>query len=385
MDGRSGNKLAAVPALAQDETIDDARQQPYRIGTVARGPQITTDGVAESLRTLNHRSAALETRNRELTGEVKQLRAECGHRRTWAATLGNVPQVQPSQPAQARTSFVREDERRRLERDLHDGVQNELVALIVKLRLAEEDPDTPPGLAGTLSALAARAQSALDSVRQIAHGIYPAVLADFGVAEALRAQAGRASMDVSLVGAAPRSTELAEAAVYFSCLEAIQNVAKHAGREAQVTLRLQHEHGTLAVRIEDDGRGFDPLHTPDGAGLRNIHDRIQTLGGTVKLTSSPGRGTVLTISLPWPPRTAEDRSDRPASSAVAPTSMTLAGMAPRSSSSCTPCPVPPLRRPAGPADRSRADDGPGQRDPRHRAGVAEGQVARRAEPFDLRS
>ena len=90
--------------------------------------------------------------------------------------------------------------------------------------------------------------------------------------------------------------------MYFCSLEAIQNVAKHAGHNEHVMLRLHHDDGTLTVRIEDDGPGFEPAHTPDGAGLRNIHARIQTLGGTVKLTSRPGRGTVLTISLPWPPR-----------------------------------------------------------------------------------
>ncbi len=109
-------------------------------------------------------------------------------------------------------------------------------------------------------------------------------------------------MPVSLEGAAPRSSDEAEAAVYFCCLEAIQNVAKHAGRHARVILRLRHDHGALAVGIEDDGRGFDPAHRPEGAALRNIHDRIGTLGGTVTTTSSPGHGTVLTIALPWPPR-----------------------------------------------------------------------------------
>ncbi|MGZ4345405.1 MAG: sensor histidine kinase [Solirubrobacteraceae bacterium] len=202
--------------------------------------------------------------------------------------------MQPSQPG--------DDERRRLERDLHDGVQNEIVALMLKLSLAEHDPETPPSLAAMLSALGTRAEAVLDSVRQIARGTYPPQLADFGVVEALRAQTERASMDVSLEGTAPRSSDEAEAGVYFSCLEAIQNVAKHAGRTTQVTLRLHHDHETLAVAIEDDGHGFDPAHTPDGAGLRNIHDRIRTLGGTVKLTSSPGRGTVLIIALPWSPR-----------------------------------------------------------------------------------
>jgi signal transduction histidine kinase len=107
---------------------------------------------------------------------------------------------------------------------------------------------------------------------------------------------------VSLEGTASRSTEEAEVAVYFSCLEAIQNVAKHAGRNAHATVRLRHDHGTLVVDIEDDGRGFDPTHTPEGAGLRNIQDRMSTLGGTVTITSKPEHGTALTVALPWPAR-----------------------------------------------------------------------------------
>ena len=210
--------------------------------------------------------------------------------------------MRASLPLQARTFLAGEDERRRLERDLHDGVQNELVALIVKLTLAEQDLDTSPARPGTLSELVAHAEAALHSVRDIAHGIYPSPLAAFGVLEALRAQAMRTSLDIRLEGTAPRSTEQAEVAVYFSCLEAIQNVAKHAGRDARVTLRFQHQHATLVARIADDGDGFDPTHTANGDGLGNILDRIQTLGGTVGLTSKPGRGTVLTISLPWPPR-----------------------------------------------------------------------------------
>ena len=171
-----------------------------------------------------------------------------------------------SLPVQARTFLAGEDERRRLERDLHDGVQNELVALMVKLTLAEQDPGTPPALASTLSDLVARAEAVLHSVCEIAHGICPSLLVAFGVLEALRAQAMRTSVAVSLEGAAPRSTEQAEVAVYFSCLEAIQNVAKHAGGEARVTVRCRHQSGTLAVRIADGGGGFDPASTANGGG-----------------------------------------------------------------------------------------------------------------------
>jgi signal transduction histidine kinase len=190
-------------------------------------------------------------------------------------------------------------DRQRLERDLHDGVQNELVALIVKLALAQECPETPPGLAQTLAQLEAHAQAALDSIRNIARGICPPQLADFGLREALRAQAVRVATRVSLVGTAPRSAEPAEEAVYFSCSEAIQNAAKHAGRSAHVTLRLDHDDETLRVRIADDGRGFDTARTPEGAGLQNMRDRIEGLGGRFHVASQPGLGTV-TISLPWP-------------------------------------------------------------------------------------
>jgi signal transduction histidine kinase len=174
------------------------------------------------------------------------------------------------------------------------------VALIVKLTLAEQDPETPPGLARMLAELEAHAQTALDSVRNIARGIYPRRLADLGLREALCAQAVRVAIQVSVLGTAPRSTEQAEEAVYYSCSEAIQNAAKHAGPAAQVTLRLDHHHESLGVRIADDGRGFDPACTPESAGLQNIRDRIEGVGGSFNVASQPRHGTVLTISLPWP-------------------------------------------------------------------------------------
>ena len=167
-------------------------------------------------------------------------------------------------------------------------MQNEIVALIIKLTRAEQDPDTPPALAGTLCALGVHAQSILDWVRRVACGIYPLVLADSGVVEALRAQAVRASVLVNLAGAAPRSIQPAETALYYSCLEAIQNVATHAGRAAHAGLGLHHEHGVPTVRVDDDGPGFDSEDTPGGAGPRNIHGRIQALGDTVTLTFAPG-------------------------------------------------------------------------------------------------
>lgn len=228
------------------------------------------------------------------SGEVRYLRLR------GASTDSADPMRAP--PDRAPTAVYLAAERRRLERDLHDGVQNELVALIVKLALVQEDPRTPPTLADELAELEARAQAALDSTRAIVRGIYPPLLTAFGLTEALRAQAARAAIDVSVVGTASRSSEEAEEAVYFCCSEAIQNAAKHAGRIAKVKLGVHDDGGALAVRIADDGRGFDPAHARSGAGLQNIRERIEDLGGSVKVVSKPGHGTVLTVSVPWPAR-----------------------------------------------------------------------------------
>jgi signal transduction histidine kinase len=193
-------------------------------------------------------------------------------------------------------------ERLRLGRDLHDGVQNELVSLIIGISLAEDDPDIPPELAAKLSALGARAEATLDAIREIAHGNRPPLLVAAGVIEAIRAQAALAPTVVSLVGTPPRSSADAEETVYFACLEALQNVAEHPGGSARATLRLRYRDGTLAVRIADNGDGFHRARRREGAGLANIRDRLASVGGTVRITSTPGRGTVVAVTLPWPAR-----------------------------------------------------------------------------------
>lgn len=196
-------------------------------------------------------------------------------------------------------------------------MQNEIVALIIKLTRAEQDPDTPPALVGTLCALGAHAQSILDWVRRVARGIYPLVLADFGVVEALRAQAVRASVLVNLAGAAPRSIQPAETALYYSCLEAIHNVATHAGRAAHAGLGLHHEHGVPTVRVEDDGPGFDSEDTPRRCGPEEYSRAHPSARRHRQAHLRPrGLGTVLMISLPRPLRTAENltyRDPRPES------------------------------------------------------------------------
>ena len=253
----------------------------------------------------------LESNKAELTRILEQL---VDQRRGRARTPGHTdtPDAVRRRLSQARISAAAA-ERRRLARDLHDGVQNELVSLIVELALAEEDRGTPPAVAAKLSALGARAQATLQAIREIAQGVNQPLLAAAGFVEAIRAQAERAPIGVSLLGTAPRSSADAEEAAYFACLEALQNVAKHAGREASVTRRVRHRNGKLAVRIEDDGGGFVRVPGREGLGLTNIRDRIAAVGGTVRITSTLGRGTVVALALPWPAKQATSSTTAAAS------------------------------------------------------------------------
>ncbi|MGH2557328.1 MAG: GAF domain-containing sensor histidine kinase, partial [Actinomycetota bacterium] len=197
---------------------------------------------------------------------------------------------------------AQDEERRRLERNIHDGAQQQLVALAVKLRLAEDlvarDPERAKGMLGELRH---EATDAMENLRDLARGIYPPLLADQGLRAALEGQARKASLPVTLeldgVGRYPQEVE---AAVYFSCLEALQNVAKYAEAE-RVELRIQEEDGQLVFAVRDDGRGFDPVATPKGSGLTNIADRLAALGGEVDIRSRPGEGTELIGRVPVRP------------------------------------------------------------------------------------
>jgi signal transduction histidine kinase len=198
-------------------------------------------------------------------------------------------------------------ERRRIERDLHDGAQNRLVALRIELGLAAEQAAElgADDLRGTLVALGDEMQEALDGVRAIAHGIYPPLLAGRGLRDALEAEAARAPIPIRFAGGGlRRSTHDAEAAVYFCCLEAIQNASKHAGPRARVAVRLRCERERLAFSVVDDGAGFDSRAAGASAGLMHVRDRISAVGGDVDVTSAPGRGTTLAGTAPWPPREA---------------------------------------------------------------------------------
>jgi signal transduction histidine kinase len=194
---------------------------------------------------------------------------------------------------------AQDEERRRLERNLHDGAQQNLVALKVKLGLAEMLTEKDAAkFKATVGQLKADTDEALETLRDLARGIYPPLLADKGLAAALEAQARKATLpvDVSVDGLG-RYPQDVEAAVYFCALEALQNVQKYA-EATRAGLRLVDAGAELRFEISDDGKGFDPRNTMKGSGLTNMADRLEALGGTVDVSSTPGSGTTVWARLP---------------------------------------------------------------------------------------
>jgi len=233
----------------------------------------TSERLAADLAT----QAGLVLRNVPLTEELK-------------ATIGEL------RASRQRIVSAQDERARKLERDLHDGAQQQLVALAVKLRLAERTADE--STRADLSQLQQDAHDALENLRDLARGIYPPLLADKGLAAAIRAQAGKAPVPVTVeADGVGRYMQEIEATVYFCCLEALQNVAKYSGATG-ATIRLAQSNGAVEFSVSDDGTGFDPATTKRGAGLANMRDRLEALGGLLEITSEPGAGTRLAGRVP---------------------------------------------------------------------------------------
>jgi len=213
--------------------------------------------------------------------------------------LRNARLIEELRASRQRLVTAQDFERRRIERNIHDGAQQQLVALAVKLRLTESLLDEDPALAHeSLRALQAQAGEAARDLRDLAHGIYPPLLADRGLGAALEAQARRSAVPVTVeasgIGRYPQELE---AAVYFCCLEALQNVAKYAGATA-VRLRVSAAGSHLEFEITDNGCGFDPANGGHGSGLQGMADRLEALGGSIAIRSRPGTGTTVTGTIP---------------------------------------------------------------------------------------
>jgi signal transduction histidine kinase len=196
--------------------------------------------------------------------------------------------------SRARVVAAADAERRKIERNLHDGAQQHLVALAVTVRLAQQVAASDPEHArGLLEQLGHDLQDAVQELRDLAHGIYPPVLMDRGLVAALESAAARAALPVVVVGGdVGRFPEEVEAAVYFCCLEALQNAAKHAGDGAQATVTIERRAEGLSFTVADGGVGFDPTGPAGrGHGFVNMSDRVGAIGGTLEVDSAPGRGT----------------------------------------------------------------------------------------------
>ena len=202
--------------------------------------------------------------------------------------------------SRARIVATADQSRRQIERNLHDGAQQHLVALAVKLGLARQLLDADPAaVAGLLEELRADAQATLTALRELAHGIYPPLLMDRGLPEALRAAANRCVLPTDVAADVGRFPPDAEAAVYFCCLEALQNAAKHAGEGARITVSVESGDQALRFAVVDDGAGFDATSDAiHGHGFVNMADRLGAIGGALRIESSPGRGTTIRGEIP---------------------------------------------------------------------------------------
>ena len=217
---------------------------------------------------------------------VRDLAAQAG------PVLHNVRLIEELRASRPRLVAAQDDERRKLERNIHDGAQQQLVALGVKLRLADTLVDRVAGKAREMLAqLQTETQSAIDDLRDLARGIYPPLLADQGLGSALEAQARKSAVPVQVVAdGVGRFGQDVEAAVYFSCLEALQNIAKYSGA-SRATISLAQRNGSLEFSVVDDGVGFDVVSVERGTGLQGMADRIDAIGGSLTVENEPGSGT----------------------------------------------------------------------------------------------
>jgi signal transduction histidine kinase len=204
--------------------------------------------------------------------------------------------------SRARLVRAADDERRKVERNLHDSVQQQLIS--IKLRLEIEAEDGAPRRERLL-ALAQSVDAALKEVREVAHGLYPPLLTASGLPAALRHvhQHAASPMQIDAVGVGRYPPDI-ESAVYYCCLEAIQNATKHGGRGVRVSVALAEEGGRLGFRVVDDGPGFS-LAEVRGFGLQNMEDRLGALGGRLMISTAPGHGTTISGRVPLPPITPE--------------------------------------------------------------------------------
>ena len=272
---------ARLPAFAAASRAVAVRHGNELLGALAlQKPRNEPLTVAED-KLLQHLAsqAGLVFRNGRLTAELQ-------------ATIGEL------RASRRRLVEAQDAERRKIERNLHDGAQQQLVALSIQLGLLEQSAEDADFVRELTPQLRNAARAALDELRDLARGIYPPLLADQGLVPALEAQARRATLPVLIeadgIGRYPRD---AEAAVYFCVLEALQNVAKYA-HASRATVAMSCRGGDLEFSVTDDGAGFDTALARSGTGLQGMADRLAAIDGTLRIWAEPGLGTTVSGRLP---------------------------------------------------------------------------------------
>ncbi|MEM7140446.1 MAG: sensor histidine kinase [Actinomycetota bacterium] len=217
-----------------------------------------------------------------------------------AANLSLLSSEEDLRESRSRIVAAADVERRRIERDLHDGAQQRLVGLSLQISLAKEQASSDPAAAQeTLDRIRDEVRHAQDEMRALVRGLYPPVLTQHGLGPAVRSLvADLHNPTRTRIDDVPRLGPDREASLYFLCLEAVQNVMKHAGNAATVTIVVETDDATVRVSVADDGPGFDSTTSDVGAGLVNMEDRIGAAGGTVAIESAPGAGTVVSATMP---------------------------------------------------------------------------------------
>lgn len=277
-DPASGTWRDASGRRVERPPSGDARRAVTTLGAVDGSPEVV----------LVH-DVALCDDPELLDGVSAMVVAVWRHERTMYELARAMRELEASRRRVAEAATL---ERARIERDLHDGAQQRLVALRIRLGLAEDQLRSDPaaGIAA-VHELGFEAERALEELRSLAHGVYPPLLADRGLPEALRSLAVDAPLpiQVSADGVGRYPIEI-ESAVYFSCAEAVQNAMKHAQSATGLSIEVEQTDGVLGFEVRDGGRGFAP-RDQSGRGVRNMRDRLEAVGGRLTIDSEPGRGT----------------------------------------------------------------------------------------------
>jgi signal transduction histidine kinase len=291
------------PAATYPETTDPQHSLTLKgsevpeIPGVQRAVPVLHQGLLGALTITKRRGEAITPMEEKLLDDLARQAGLV--LKNFGLTAELLQHLEELRASRQRLVTAQDDERRRLERNLHDGAQQHLVALKVKLGLAEMMVDRDAAKARVvLQQLKDDADEALQTLRDLARGIYPPILADQGLVTALQAQARKATLPVDVeAGALNRHQQAQEAAVYFCVIEALQNVQKYACA-SHATVRLTEDASELRFEVEDDGRGFDVATVRRGTGLTNLADRLDALGGRLHIDSRVGDGCRLRGSLP---------------------------------------------------------------------------------------